>query len=84
MSGDPVRARRAQFAVAATTLQRAGWLLIALATIAFVAGILTGFEVWGPVVIGALGLTAVTLAPGIVLGYAVKKAEREDPVRPPE
>lgn len=57
---------------------RIGYSLVGLAVVAFVIGMLTSFAFWGPVVIACLALTTVTLAPAMVLGYAVKAADRED------
>jgi len=47
-----------------------------------VAGLFVGFGGWaGKVVIASLAGTCVTLAPAIVLGYAVRAAQREDDER---
>ena len=76
---DPVRVRRARWARAAAAGKRAGYGLILVAVVAFVVGAVAGF---GPVVTttvtAALIGSTVTLAPGIVVAYAVKAAERED------
>ena len=69
--------------------QRVGYGLIAVAVIAFFLGLATSLDRWGVVVVAALALTTVTLAPAIVLGYAVRAAAREDaerslPPRKPE
>lgn len=79
VSNDPVRARRARWARLAAAGKRVGYGLVALSVAAFVAGVLGGFSsaVTAAVTISLLGST-VTLAPGIVLGYAVRAAERED------
>jgi hypothetical protein len=62
--------------------QRVGYLLLLLAIAAFVAALFAGFSGWaGTVVIVALAATCVTLAPAIVLGYAVRAAQREDDQR---
>jgi hypothetical protein len=55
-----------------------GWVFILVAVAGFVAGMATSFDPWGTVVIVALVACTLTLAPGIVLGYAVRAAERED------
>jgi hypothetical protein len=57
---------------------RVGYSLVVAAVVAFVIAMLTSFDFWGPVVIACLALTTVTLAPAMVLGYAVKAAARED------
>jgi hypothetical protein len=71
----------------ATIGQRVGYLCLLVAIIAFFAGLATSYETWGTVVIVAMAACTVTLAPAIVLGYAVKAAAREDrvasPPRPP-
>lgn len=79
--GDPVRRRRAQMARLAAAGRGAGWLCIAAAVGAFAVGLATSFDPWGTVVIVALVASTLTLAPAIVLGYAVSAAERDDPVK---
>ncbi len=73
-------ARRARLARAAEAGQRVGYGLIAVAVIGFAVGLVVGLEnrAVAAVVVGALAATVVTLLPGIILGYAVKAAERED------
>lgn len=62
--------------------QRIGYGLLLLGIAAFVAGLFVGFGGWaGTVVIASLAGTTVTLAPAIVLGYAVRAAQREDDER---
>lgn len=75
---DPVLVRRAQMARLAHLGQRVGYALLGLAVVAFFVGLLTSLDTWGTVVVVCLGLTTVTLAPAIVLGYAVRAAARED------
>ena len=59
--------------------QRAGYALIVLAIAVFVVGLVADFPPWTVVVVVAsLVGSTVTLAPAIVLGYAVKAAERDD------
>ena len=77
-TSDPVLRRRAQMARLADIGRGIGWILVLVAVIAFALGLAQGFDPWGAVVIAALLATCVTLAPAIVLGYAVKAAERED------
>ena len=78
--GDPVLARRARLARAAEVGQRVGYGLIGVAGLGFAVGLVVGFEnrAVAVTVIVALSATVVTLLPGIILGYAVKAAERED------
>jgi len=76
---DPVRAKRAHFAKWTLLANRIGYLFYALAISAFVMAFAIGFK--GPLVTlvtVALIIGSVLLAPSIVLGYAVKAAERED------
>jgi hypothetical protein len=76
---DPVRARRAQVAKYALLANRVGYLLYAATITCFVFAFSVGFN--GTMVgLMTFGLVAgsILLAPSIVLGYAVKAAERED------
>jgi hypothetical protein len=75
---DPVLQRRAQLARLAKVGQRVGYLFLLVAIVAFFAGLASSYATWGTVVVVAMGLCTVTLAPAIVLGYAVKAAARED------
>ncbi len=77
---DPVLARRAQYARAADAGQRIGYGLIVIAVLGFVVGLFVGFDnrVVTTVVGAALAATAVTLLPAIILGFAVKAAQREE------
>ena len=79
---DPVRARRARIARWSLLANRIGYLLFALAVALFVIGFLVGFT--GPVVtviVASMVVGSLLLAPSIVLGYAVKAAEKEDRAR---
>ena len=76
---DPVLEQRRRMARLAATGQRAGYALFGAAMVAFAVGFFVSFSgavAW--VVIGALVLGSVVLAPSIVLGYAVKAAARDD------
>jgi hypothetical protein len=76
---DPVLARRERYRRAASQGQAAGYLLFAVAVILFVAGFALGFP--GPLVtltIVALVVGSLVLLPAIIVGYAVKAADRED------
>lgn len=58
---------------------RVGYLCFAVAVAVFVIAFAVGFN--GPmvgVIVAALVVGSLLLAPSIVLGYAVKAAERED------
>ncbi len=77
---DPVRARREQVARWTLIANRVGYLVLALAISLFVLAFLFGFT---PTMAHAdrgltLVISFVLLAPSIVLGYAVKAAERDD------
>ena len=76
---DPVRARRARIARAVEVAQRVGYGLFGVAVVGFVVGFAVGFDgAHVAVVVTALLVGSAVLAPAIVLGYAVKAAERED------
>jgi TRAP-type mannitol/chloroaromatic compound transport system permease large subunit len=78
-SVDPVIARRRRLARWADVGQRAGYLLFGLAIAVFVVGFVVGFS--GGVVAAVVAMLAagsVVLAPAIVVGYAVRAADRDD------
>lgn len=76
---DPIRARREQAGRLAEVGQRLGYFCFAIAIVAFVIGFATGFPRWTvPTATAGLVVGSILLAPAIVLGYAVKAAERED------
>lgn len=59
--------------------QRTGYLLFLLAMLLFVSGLVVGFTtVLTTLIVVCLIAGSVVLAPTIVLGYAVKAADRED------
>jgi hypothetical protein len=76
---DPVLRRRARYAAWASTGLWVGYLLIALAVVAFVVGFPSGFPE-ATVVLAVVGLVGacIVLPPAIITGYAVKAAARED------
>lgn len=76
---DPVLAKRARIARLVEVGQRVGYGLFGLAIVAFTWGFATEWnDTFTIVVIGALLVGSVVLAPAIVFGYAVKAADRED------
>lgn len=76
---DPVRARRQQVAKWTLLANRIGYLLFALAMALFVMAFALGFTpLMVTLITACLIAGSVLLAPAIVLGYAVKAAERED------
>lgn len=76
---DPVRARRQQVARWTLLANRVGYLFFAVAVALFVLAFALGFNAAiAGAIIGSLVAGSALLAPAIVLGYAVKAAERDD------
>ena len=76
---DPILRRRAQVKRFVTIASRAGYGLLVVAIVAFFAAVTTEFNsTMATVVVAALVAALILLAPAIVLGYAVKAADRED------
>jgi len=76
---DPVRARRAQVARWTKLANQLGWACFGVAVAAFALTFAVGFSGgMSALIIGAVVAGTVLLAPAIVLGYAVKAAERDD------
>lgn len=76
---DPIRARREQIARWTLLANRIGYLFVALAIALFFIAFAFGFTAtMATLVITSLVVGCVLLAPSIVLGYAVKAAERDD------
>ena len=76
---DPVRARRAVIAKWTLLANRVGYLFVALAMALFLMAFVLGFNsVMATLVIISFIIGCALLAPSIILGYAVKAAERED------
>jgi hypothetical protein len=76
---DPVRVRRAKVAKYNLLANRIGYIFWAISMSTFVMAFAFGFK--GPlvtVVIATLIIGSILLAPSIIIGYAVKAAERED------
>jgi small-conductance mechanosensitive channel len=79
---DPVLVRRERWRRGAAIGQAVGYGLILVAVVAFVFGLVAGFTTAVTTVVTAcLVATTFVLAPAIVIGYAVKAAEREDRTR---
>ncbi len=79
---DPVRRQRARVARAVGLVRRLGYGCFLLSVVLFGIGLATGFPdavATGVVVLLVAG--SVTLLPAIILGYAVRTAEREDRAR---
>ena len=79
MNEDPILARRARIAKLAALGKRVGYVALAVAVVAFFAGVATGFPSW-TVTVSVVGLivACVVLPIPIVLGYGVRAAARED------
>jgi len=76
---DPVRARRAQIARWSLLANRIGYLLFGLAIALFVIAFAISFNgTMVALITVCLVVGSILLAPSIVLGYAVKAAEKED------
>ena len=76
---DPVRQRRQQVAKWTLLANRVGYLVLALAVTLFVTAFAFGFtSTMATLIVISLVVSFTLLAPSIVLGYAVKAAERED------
>lgn len=79
MTDDPVLRRRAQIARLADLGQKVGYALFGVAVVAFVIAAIVGFSpAWVTVIVVAMLVGSVVLAPAIVLGFAAKAADRED------
>jgi hypothetical protein len=80
LSGDdPVRRRRAQVAKWTLLANRVGYLFLALAMALFVIAFAVGFNAtMATLIVVSLFISFALLAPSIVLGYAVKAADRDD------
>jgi hypothetical protein len=79
LDDDPVRVRRARVAKWTALANRAGYVLLGVAVALFFLALAIGFSgTMATLVIVALVAACILLAPSIVLGYAVKAAERED------
>ena len=76
---DPILERRARLGRLAAIGQRIGYGLLGLSIVAFVVAVATGLPtLMVRTVEGSLVLACVVLPPSIVLGFAVRAADRED------
>ena len=74
-----MRARREQVARWTLLANRVGYLFFAVAIALFVLAFALGFTVAiTGAIVGALVAGSALLAPAIIVGYAVKAAERDD------
>ena len=76
---DPIRVRRQKVARWTRLANRIGYLFFAIAIATFVVGFIVSFNgAVSAIVVASMVAGSVLLAPAIVLGYAVKAAERDD------
>lgn len=76
---DPVRVQRAKVAKWTLLANRVGYLFVAVAMALFLMAFAFGFNsVMATLVMISFIIGCVLLAPSIILGYAVKAAERDD------
>jgi len=76
---DPIRARRQTIAKYTKLANRTGYLCWGVAVVTFIIGFVGSFnDTISTIVITTLIIGCVLLAPAIILGYAIKAAERED------
>ena len=76
---DPVRERRQQVARWTQLANRLGYLCFGIAIVTFVVGFIVSFNATvSAIVVTSMIVGSLLLAPAIVLGYAVKAAERDD------
>ncbi len=76
---DPVLARRERIRRLCELGQRIGYSCFALAVVLFVVAFIAQFPSWlVTVIIAAMVVGSLVLAPAIVFGYGVKAADAED------
>jgi hypothetical protein len=76
---DRVRQQRARVERIARFASRAGYALLAIAVVVFFVALVTDFSATlAAIITVTLIAGCVLLAPAIILGYAVRAAERED------
>ena len=76
---DPIRRRRAVVARWTAIATRTGYALLLVAVVMFFVALVVGFSgVMATLVLVPLLVSFALLAPAIVIGYAVKAAERDD------
>lgn len=78
-AGDPVRRRRTAIARWTSVANRLGYTLYGVAIVLFVIAFIVDWNSsFSTAITVCLVLGSILLAPAIVLGYAIKAAERED------
>jgi hypothetical protein len=79
LGADRVRIRRRKVERWTRLANRVGYLCFGIAIVTFVIGFMVSFNgMVSAIVIGSMIVGSALLAPAIVLGYAVKAADRED------
>jgi len=79
VTDDPIRRRRAVVARWTSIASRTGYLLLLVAVVLFFVALIVGFSAtMATLVLVPLLVSFLLLAPAIVMGYAVKAAERDD------
>jgi hypothetical protein len=78
---DAIRARRQLIARLVALGKRVGYLLFLAAIVLFVVGAIGSFTTGlTSAIVACLVIGSLVLAPAIVFSYAVRAAEREDPL----
>jgi len=78
-SNDPVRSRRQTISRINDAANRLGYLLWAIAMACFITAFIIGFKgILVTTVTTCIIVGSILLAPSIIIGYAVKAAERDD------
>jgi hypothetical protein len=76
---DPVLVRRERYRRAASRGQAVGYALFGVTVVLFIVGYALGFpSTIVAATVGSLAVGSVVLLPAIIVGYAVKAADRED------
>ena len=76
---DPIRRRRSLIAVWTKRANRFGYLAFGVSIVAVAVGLIDTFTpLIGRLATAGLVIGSILLAPAIVLGYAIKSAEKED------
>lgn len=79
---DPIRARRRKVERWTLLANRIGYLVLALAVALFVLAFAFGFNAtMATLIVVAMVVSFLLLAPSIVLGYGIKAADRDDAER---
>jgi len=79
VTDDPIRRRRAHVARWTSVARRTGYVLLLVAVAVFFVALVVGFSAtMATLVLVPLLVSFALLAPAIVIGYAVKAAERGD------